>query len=116
MAFPEAQVQELKAYCKAVKALPEGGITYLLLEELQLPVGCEPRTCDALLCSVPRDGYPSRLFLSVQVTSRYTRNWNLMNARIGERNWCAFSWNVPLNAPTLAQLLVAHLNGFTKEK
>jgi hypothetical protein len=56
------------------------------------------------------------LFLSVQVGSPYTRNWNVSNARIAERNWLAFSWKVELKDPTLARLLIAHLNGFTKEK
>jgi hypothetical protein len=50
------------------------------------------------------------------VTSPFTRNWNVINARIGEKNWFAFSWMVNLTLPTLAQLLIAHLNGFAKEK
>ena len=52
-------------------ALQEGGITFISLEGLRLPQGCDPPACDALLCPAPRDGYPSRLFLSVKVKSPY---------------------------------------------
>jgi len=86
------------------------------LESLRLPTGCSPASCDALLCPVPKDGYPSRLYFSTQVNSPYTRNWNVSNARIGEKNWFAFSWKVDLIQPTLTDLLLAHLNGFAKEK
>lgn len=115
MAYPKEQTDELKNYCKKVSILPEGGIDYLYLEELRLPAGCTPATCDALLCPVAKDGYPSRLYFSEQVKGQFARNWNGA-ARIGERNWVAFSWKVELGSPTLAQLLVAHLNGFAKEK
>ncbi len=115
MAYPPEQIEELKGYCTKLSALPEGGVTFLYMEELRLPAGCDPSICDALLCPVAKDGYPSRLYFSVQVASRYPRNWN-GSTRIGERNWFAFSWMVNLNEPTLTQLLIAHLNGFAKEK
>jgi hypothetical protein len=116
MEYPEEQLHELKRYCNKLKAVPEGGVIFLFLEGLRLPVGCTPPVCNGLLCPVPRDGYPSRLFLSVQVSPPFTRNWNVSNARIAESNWFAFSWKVDLVNPTLAQLLIAHLNGFAKEK
>lgn len=115
VAYPPEQIEELKGYCTKLSALPEGGVTFLYMEELRLPAGCDPSICDALLCPVAKDGYPSRLYFSVQVASRYPRNWN-GSTRIGERNWFAFSWMVNLNEPTLTQLLIAHLNGFAKEK
>jgi hypothetical protein len=116
MSYPDEQVQELKSYCSGLRQLIEGGVTYFLLEALRLPVGCTPASCDALLCPTARDGYPSRLFLAEKVTSAYTRNWNVSNARIGERNWVAFSWKVALTDPTLAQVLVEHLKGFTRAR
>ncbi len=115
MAFPTEQIEELKGYCTKVSGLPELGIDFLHLEALRLPEGCTPATCDALLCPQPKDGYPSRLYFSERISSRFARNWN-STARIGEKNWYAFSWRVELNSPTLAQLLIAHLNGFAKEK
>jgi hypothetical protein len=94
-----------------------GSATYLLLEKLRLPEACEPQECDALLRPFTGgDGYPSQLYFSVQIRSSYTRNWNVSNARIGEKNWFAFSWRVNLVSPTLVQMLLAHLTGFTKEK
>lgn len=116
MGFPSEQTDELKRYCGKLSVLTEGGASFLLLEGLSLPAACQPPMCDALLCPAAKDGYPSRLYFSVQVTSAYTRNWNCSNARIGERNWFAFSWRVELRDPTLSQLLIAHLNGFAKEK
>ena len=116
MAYPQEQIDELRRYCTKISALTEGGVVLLYLEELRLPAGCNPPLCDALLCPSAKDGYPSRLYFSAQITGHYTRNWNVTGARIGEKNWWAFSWKVELSAPTLAQLLVAHLNGFAKEK
>jgi hypothetical protein len=63
-----------------------------------------------------REDYPSRLYFSQKIAGPYTRNWNASDARIGERNWFAFSWKVDITNATLSQLLLAHLNGFAKEK
>jgi hypothetical protein len=115
MPYPKEQTDGLKGYCKKVSILPETGVEFLYLEELRLPAGCTPPACDALLCPVAKDGYPSRLYFSVQVNGQFVRNWN-SSVRIGEKNWFAFSWKVDLAFPTLAQLLLAHLNGFAKEK
>jgi len=116
MAYPKAQTEELKHYCTKLSLLSEAGVDFLYMEGLRLPKGCEPPVCDGLLCPVAKDGYSSRLYLSTQVKSPYTRNWNVSNVRIGEKNWFAFSWRVDLADPTLVQLLVAQLTGFTKEK
>jgi hypothetical protein len=117
MGYPQEQIDELKGYCTKVSALTEGNGMYLHLEKLRLPEGCEPQECDALLRPFTGgDGYPSQLYFSVQIRSLYTRNWNVSNARICEKNWFAFSWRVTLVSPSLAQMLVAHLTGFTKEK
>lgn len=113
--YPPEQIEELKRYSEKVSGLTEGGATYLLLEQLRLPAGCEPGCCDALLRPfLGADGYASQVYFSVQVKSAFARNWNVGNARICERNWFAFSWRVTLSAPTLAEILVAHLTGFTR--
>lgn len=112
--YPQEQIEALKNYCSKLSAFVENGVTFLHLEGLRLPRGCTPESCDALLCPSERDGYPSRLYLSVQVSSGCTRNWNVSNARIGEKNWYAFSWRVALTAPTLTQILIEHLKGFTR--
>ena len=117
MEYPQEQINELKRYCAKVSALTEANATYLYLEELRLPDGCDPGICDALLRPFPgADGYPSQLYFSVQVNSPHARNWNVSNVRICEKNWFAFSWKVNPASPTLTRILVAHLTGFTKEK
>jgi hypothetical protein len=114
--YPQIQIEELKAYCSGISILNEAGVSFLCLEELTLPSGCTPAKCNALLCPVGRDGYPSRLYFSEMIKSSYPRNWNVSNARIGEENWFAFSWRVKLSNPTLAQVLVEHLKGFTRSQ
>jgi hypothetical protein len=59
MAYSKEQIEELKGYCKRVGALTEIGIDFPYLEALRLPAGCMPEVCDALLCPVAKDGYPS---------------------------------------------------------
>lgn len=110
------QVEGLKKYCTSVGLTREGGSEYFLLEDLRLPEGCVPQTCDALLrpSPTPGDGYPSRLYLSVKVESPFTRNWNCINARVIERTWFAYSWMVATPPPTLVELLLSHLAGFTR--
>jgi len=116
MEYSKEQTDDLKLYCDKVSMLVEGNVTFFHLEGLRLPTGCTPPVCDALLCPIPRENYPSRLYLSKRIAGPYTRNWNASDARIGERNWFAFSWKVELAGTTLTQLLLAHLNGFAKEK
>jgi hypothetical protein len=117
MDYPQEQIDELKRYCSKVSGLTEGNATFLFLEQLRLPDGCEPAACDALLRPfLGADGYPSQLYFSVQVKSPYAKNWNVSNVRICEKNWFGFSWKINPASPTLAKILVAHLTGFTKEK
>jgi hypothetical protein len=116
MAYTSEQIEELKRYCEKLSSFSEAGTTFFYMEGLRLPAGCTPDICDALLCPMPRRGYPSMLYFSTQIQSAYTRNWNVLNERIGEKNWFAFSWKVDLTSPTLQQLLIAHLNGFAKAK
>jgi len=113
--YAPEQIEELKRYCGKVSGIVEGGGTFLLLEQLRLPNGCEPGSCDALLRPFTGgDGYPSQLYFSAQIKSPFARNWNVSNVRICERNWFAFSWRVTLSAPTLAEILIANLTGFTR--
>jgi len=117
MNFPEEQIEELKAYCAKLSALREANRIYFFLEGLRLPPGCEPGACDALLRPFPGgDGYPSQLYFSTQIKSPFTRNWNVSNVRICEKNWFAFSWKHTLSSPKLAEMLVNHLTGFTRPK
>lgn len=112
--YPPEQIEELKAYCQSLKGISEGGVFYFLLENIRLPDGCSPSQCDVLLRPSSSDGYNSRLFFSALVTSPYPRNWTVTNARVGERNWMAFSWQINQTELTLAELLREHLSALVR--
>jgi hypothetical protein len=108
--FPTDQIEELKGLFGNVSAAEEGGMTYFFIPSLGLPSGCTPPTVDALLCPTNRDGYNSRLFYAERIQSPIQRNWNANGIRILERNWHAFSWQVPEKL-RLAQMIGVHLKG-----
>jgi hypothetical protein len=108
MPFPDDQFEELKQLYPGAASCDEGGVTYFYLPQLRLPDGCEPSQTDALLCPVERDGYRSRLYLAKMVQSKAPRNWN-GSARILERNWVAFSWNIQRDDLRLAQIVAHHV-------
>ena len=114
MTFPENQIKELKKIVPSISYAEEGGYTYILLENLQLPEGCIPSIVNALLCPSPREGYESRLFFESMITGCPQRNWN-GKIRVLERNWFAFSWRVPSNL-RLAEILLVHLKPLRNEK
>jgi hypothetical protein len=108
MNLPDDQLAELEGVFPNVAVYQEGNLPYLLIPQLPLPTGCSPDRIDVLLCPVPRDGYPSRLFFSERIATPRPCNWNANGVRIIERNWHAFSWKVN---PTLRliQQIAAHL-------
>lgn len=115
MAYPPEEIEELRPYCRRVSALTEGGGFYLYLEGLQLPEECEPKVCEGLLRPFAGpDGYPSQLYFDRQVSLPYGRNWNVINARICEKNWFAFSWKRTSGASRLVQILMDHLASLTQ--
>jgi len=110
MPLPADQIEELKRISPEIAICDEGGNTFILLPDFQLPPGCEPDRMDLLLCPTQRDGYNSRLFFHERVQppqGRHSLNWN-GSVRIAERNWDAFSWRTPTGL-RLAQMLSIHL-------
>jgi hypothetical protein len=101
----EADMTALRSLCSDAKQAQEGELRYVLLPSLKLPEGCTPAELDCLLCVDPRDGYQARLFFPQVVTTREQRNWHMQNARILERNWCAFSWQIPASLRPMEMLL-----------
>lgn len=109
MDLPNDQIEELKRYFGKVAATEEGGVPYVLLEGVQLPVSCSPSVADLLLCPVQQGGYQTRVYYSQRVASPTERNWNY-NGRICDRQWFAYSWQVPGGtSQRLAQMVLAHL-------
>jgi hypothetical protein len=101
----EAHMTELRSLCPDLKQSQEGGLRYVLLPSLNLPEGCTPAQLDCLLCVDPRDGYQGRLFFAQVVATREPRNWHMQNVRIFERNWYAFSWQIPAGLRPMEILL-----------
>lgn len=111
MNYPDDQIQELKRCCREIAAVSEGGVDFFVLRDLQLPTGCQPAVCDALLCPTLIEGYESRLYFAVQVQGARAA-WN-GNVRLVDQNWHAFSWRLKVPNLRLAQMVEAHLEGFT---
>jgi len=109
MPLSDEDVQQLAAQCTSVASCPDGGVECVLLSGLRLP-RCTPDVVDALLCLGPRDNYPTRLFFSAPVAPHepVALNWNANGVRILERNWHAFSWQVPAGL-SAAETLREHL-------
>lgn len=92
--FPEDQIAELRQLCPGLKRATEADCPFFFLPGLSLPDGCSPTSVDALLCPVPRDGYPFRLLFAEKIATPKSLNWNSNGVRILERNWHAFSWKI----------------------
>jgi hypothetical protein len=108
MDFNAEELDELRQIAPNVSVSTEGGYTYLYIQELALPEGCEPEHADVLLCPSPKDGYQTRLFFSSKIKGcGPQRNWN-GNIRALEKNWFAISWCTSPGL-RLAEMLLVHL-------
>lgn len=113
MEYPIDQIDELKKIAPNLSIAQEGGISFILMTGLRLPDGCVPEIADVLLCPSPRDGYPSTLYYSTQISCSNGLNWNRVNVRIVDRNWFAVSWRVSSEL-RLSELLLVHLRALRK--
>jgi hypothetical protein len=114
--FPEDQIDALKTLYPNLSLGEEAKTSFIRIEKLKLPAGCEPRVVTALLCPTDRDGYPSRLFISQKVThGGKGQNWNpqLSVVILGE-NWWAVSWKTTRSNQTLVEMVLDHLGAFRK--
>ena len=107
---PQDQIDELKGLYSGLCLGDEAGVHYFIIQNLPLPKGCSPEKVDVLFWPAPRDGYSSRLFFAQRVSGPRPLNWNANGARIGERNWHAFSWRISASAQRLTQMLASHLS------
>lgn len=114
--FAPSEIAALKTLYPTVSLGEEGGCSYLLIEKIKLPRGAEPNLVDGLLCPTPRDGYPSRLFISSKIVhAGKGQNWNPQHSTVllGRSWWCV-SWKVR-EKQTLIQLVLDHLGAFSNE-
>lgn len=109
MEFAHDQVSEMKMlFGGGMKLVVEGQYTFIFIPNQKIPGGVDEGVVDLLFCPTPWGGYNSRLFYSRKVETRQERNWNNENVRIIERNWFAFSWQVPVGL-TLAETIIIYL-------
>lgn len=106
MTVSDPDLAEIRDICPGATLFPEGGITYIHLPGLKIPISeTETLIRDGLLCLQMHSGYPTRLFLSESIPGKGS-NWTVH--RILERNWHTWSWNqVPPDRP--AAVLAQHL-------
>lgn len=100
------EAQELKAFCRGVREVLQGGEAFLYLEGLRLSSNSQPVEVDALLCLHARDGYMTRLYLSIRIADRGA-NWT--TAYLLDRQWHTWSWQGVSANQRPAQVLAAHL-------
>jgi hypothetical protein len=113
MAFDNEQIEELKTCYPELSLVEEGGCSFILIANLQLPGGCDPPRVDGLLCPTARDGYPSRLFLSAKVTHKgQGQSWNADGVMIAGRKWWSPSWNTKQSNQRLLGMVTAHLQAY----
>lgn len=86
----DAAIEELAAVCPGAKAYVEQGLEYIHLPKLDLPEGYPQSVVEGLLCLSPREGYPTRLFLSERIDGKGA-NWNVYH--ILDKTWHSWSWN-----------------------
>ncbi|MGD0582295.1 MAG: hypothetical protein ABR974_05040 [Bacteroidales bacterium] len=103
----EEQLNEVKRFYPNVAVIPEGGVSFIFFQELELPSGCIPGSIDALLCPVMRDGYHSRLFYAQKIEGIPQKNWN-GTLRICDKTWYSYSWNSK-EGMDLIQMIQYHL-------
>ena len=110
-----SQVGALKRVFPNLELGKESETEFIVIRNLLLPDGCVPEQVDALLCPTPRDGYPSRLFLSQKVDHRGKgTNWNAAGVRILGRQWWAVSWK-NREGQTLLEMVQDHLRAYRYE-
>lgn len=111
MSFAPEEIEELKRVVPGAVQTAEGGVEYVFLPDLHLPVGTQPEKVDALLCpKADKHGYPSRLFFAEKLRTPKTVNWYPPNGvRILERVWYAYSWKIDEKNLRLIQVLAMQL-------
>lgn len=95
------EIKEL--FCKEAHVMIEAGLTYIYLPTLKL---LDSSLCEGLLCLQNRDGYPTRLFLSMPVAGKCA-NWSTHN--IFGKAWHTWSWNYVEFTDSLTAVLANHL-------
>ena len=103
-----AHLDELKSVCGEVSVVTEGGVDFVFLPRLVLPIGCTPAETAALLCTGQHGGYTTRLFLPSIIPGRGA-NWT--QHVVAGKSWYTWSWNQVPASLRPAEILAEHLRG-----
>ena len=107
------EVKKLKTVFPDLRLGKESSTEFIWIRGLVLPEGCDPEVLDGLVCSTPRDGYPTRLYLSQKILHGGPgKNWNANGVQILGKSWWAVSWRV--ESRNLLELVQNHLRAFSK--
>lgn len=98
------QIEELRQVQSDLQYIEEAGHPYILIKNLRLPDGCDPKECDVLLCPDSHLGYEARLLFPTKIRSRVQLNWHF-NVNLFGRNWFAYSWQLNNSNLRLIQIL-----------
>lgn len=86
----DAEWCDLRALCPEARYLEEGGVGFISLPGLRLPLKQEILVRDALLSLQAHSGYTSRLYVNQPVPS-VGQNWT--QHMVFGRTWHTLSWN-----------------------
>lgn len=98
-----------KLFSKEAAVMEEVNCTFIHIPSLTIPPGNTPAAMEALVCLSPRDGYPTRLFLSEPVAGK-GQNWSVHN--ILGKAWHTCSWNNVVFTDTPTNVIAQHLRAF----
>ena len=85
------QLESLRAVSAKAELQVDGGVTCVLLPDVQLRTGAGTELLHAVLCPRGLGGYVTRLLLSRKVESKPTLNWQVVTL-LGDA-WHTWSWN-----------------------
>lgn len=106
MEFAQSQISEMKSlFGVGIQSFKEGDHKFILIPNQRIPGGVDTESVDLLLCPTSWGGYNSKLFFSRQIKTSQVRNWR-PTARIAERTWHSFSWNIPVGLSLVEQIMI----------
>lgn len=110
MTEASAEIEKLRALCPEAELWAEGALSLAYLPDLTIKKGAQQKTVDALLWPHARDNYPTRLFVSEQISWSVGGQWT--QCAVQGRSWWACSWGgVDAGRPWL-EILAGHLRAF----
>lgn len=100
---------EIREMCPGASLQTEGGVRFIDLPRLKIPLSEGDQVLDGLLAIDAHNGYPTRLYLSERIANKGA-NWNVFS--VLARTWHACSWGNVLPTLRPIEILTEHLRAF----